>query len=404
LSKEKKSDAEIFATLAEKLGVTVSEIEAEYKKLVEETKKDERFLGLDDAGIAIIARNRFITQKIREARSPAITWEGVVLGIGDLIDSVARQKRATEEAFKADPQGTIAGTVFDDGRGKRQVLSDESGTPLYPFTEINKRFKRAGKPLPDHDWLRTIVGVAAPIKDKKVGMPKPFTMALRGRAAVEPKIVMNKPVRFKGIDKTRPEDAAAGEYRIGWSAYTNFEVATDLKLPPLETVIREAAQSKYVPLGELEEYHLKSRNTPNRWLITEGSVELLVLEPVGVNQNYRMVIYDESLLFKEKEMIRAGVTCWIPSNRGIELDFGRDSRVFVVGKSGQSSTHRDLTTGEIINEPGDVTINVYGIYSPEFFKVKAKPVTEKTFESVLETPEPSSKLPEAVEEEESDEW
>ena len=389
---------EIFKKLAEALGTEVSEIEVDYKKIVEEVKADERFVDTEASTVEQIARNRLIARKRRELSSPAISWEGIVLGVGDLIDTVGRQRSMTEEMFKLNPEKAIKGCAVGEGNRRRMILADEKGVALYPPTENNKKWKRAGKPLPEHSWLRNVFGISVPIdkKTKERGAPRPFNMTLNRQQAVNAKdIVLNKSVKFKGINKTSAEDTALGLYRINASTYTKFEVDETLKIPAIETIISNLNENKFRLLAELDEYHAKNENVIDRWVVTEGTVSVLNLEPNPTTQNLMMILDDESLLFAPKEGSR-GVTCWIPTDRNIEIDFAQDSRVYVVGKTTRGKA-RDPVTGQSTDEPGDIMINVYGIYCPEMFKVKLEPVplTEEALQPV------SEEVPEDFKEEES---
>jgi len=105
-------------------------------------------------------------------------------------------------------------------------------------------------------------------------------------------------------------------------------------------------------------------------------------------------VTDESLLFASTD--RTGVMCWIPTDRNIDTDFGVESRVFLVAKTTRGKA-RDPITGETLDGvPGDVMLNIYGIYAPEMFKVSAGAVPVTAASVVAE--EPSS------EEEETSEW
>lgn len=382
---------ELFQKLSDQLGVSVEQLKEDYKATVEEVKKDERFVGIEEERVHIIARNQFTTKKRRELASPAVTWEGKVAGVGDLVDAVFRQRQLTEAAFKASPEQTKKGWNY----ASRLVLADENGKALYPKTPNNDKWRRTGKPLPDHSWLRNVFGGAAPIdkKTRQAGEPRPFTMTLSGNRAVNAGklIKMNIPTKFKGINKTTDEDNKAGIYRISDSVFTKFEEAPALKLPPTETFLTTLCSSKFISLGELEEYHATAANVPDRWIVTEGTVSVLNLEPNAVTQNLRMVLDDESLLFSPpKEGGRIGVTCWIPTDRNIEIDFAQDSRIYVIGKTTQGKKY-DPITNQKTDEPGDVMINVYGIYCPEMFKVKLEPqkLPETALEVVKETELPS---------------
>ncbi len=369
------SDEELFQKLVEASGETLEQIKADYTKIVEEVKKDERFVNIDETAVNQIAKNRLITTKRREMASPAITWEGIIIGIMDLVDTVATQRRFTEAAFKADPIRAVEGYKYQD----RLILADENGKALYPKTENNDKWKRTGKPLPDHSWLRNLIAVASPIdkKTRQAGVPRIAYMTLSNQKALAPfvkTISMNTPIRFKGINKTTAEHDKAGVYNITDSSFTIFESAPDLKLPPIETILTSACSSLYKTLGELEEYHLKAQSDYSRVVITEGTVSILALEPNAKTGNMRMVLDDESLLFApEKEGRSIGVTCWIPTDRNIVMDFIQDSRVYVVARTSQGKK-TDMITGQKTDELGDVMLNIFGIYCPEMFKVRVSPV------------------------------
>ena len=382
------TDEELFQKLAEQLGVDVTQIQTDYQALIEEVKKDERFTTADENTIKQIAKNRLIARKRREMASPAITWEGIILGVGDLIDGVAKQKQLTEQAFKVDPYKTQEGWMF----GGKLVLSDADGKPLYSKTESNTKWGRTGKPLPDHSWMRNIYGVASPIdkKTRKAGEPRPFGMTLSDKRAIDGKAIkMNVPIRFKGIDKTTADHVKLGVYNITDSTFTEFKLADDLKLPPIETIITTNCKDLFFALGMLEEIHTKSQTDPMRWLITEGTVSLLDMTPNPKTHNLRMVVDDETLLFaKGKEQGPVGVTCWIPTDRNILIDFAQDSRIYILGRTGQGKK-LDPVTRQPTDEPGDVMLNVYGIYCPEMFKVKVtpQPVPETALQPTAEPEE-----------------
>jgi len=59
------------------------------------------------------------------------------------------------------------------------------------------------------------------------------------------------------------------------------------------------------------------------------------------------------------------------------IDFGQESRVFVVGKTSRGKAKDPITGNYLEGVPGDVSINVYGLYAPEIFKVsQATPLSE----------------------------
>jgi hypothetical protein len=418
MSKQVMTNEELFKKLAEDLSDKVEMVEQDYNKIVDEVKADERYVNLKIEEIEQIARNKLITRKRREMNSPSITWEGVVLFKTDLIDGVKKQRLQTFEAYKKDPVKTLneSGWMFGgklvsaklgklDSEGnpvvdsKGNVVEGEEVIPTYPKTDANDKWRRTGKPVPKNSWMRNIVGVASPIdkKTRKPGEPKVFTMTLNDEIAVNPKsIPSNVPVRFKGIDKTNSENQKANEYTIGYSkAYTSFETAPDLKLPPVETIINSVLADKIEVLGQLEEWHVKNYENFGKWLVVEATVSMINVTP-NANKSLFMTLDDESLLFNTNEDGKTStVVSYIPTDRGIEIDFGPDSRIYVFGKTSQSKK-RDAQ-GNKTDEPGPVGLNVYGIYCPEMFKViQDKQLSASSLDSV--------KAEETGETETSEEW
>ena len=376
------SEEEFLKKLAEKLSTTKEEITIEFETLVTEVGNEEAFKGAPAEKIRIMARNRFGPRKMREISSSAIAWEGAIIGAGDLVDTVARQKAATIAAFKADPMKTTKGCIFNE----ILVKSTADGVPIYPDTEGNKKFGRAGRPLPEHSWLRTLLFIARPIdpKTKQAGPAQVATMSLNDVFAINvSKIPMMTQIKFKGINKTNTEDQKSGVYRINHSAFTKFEAAAIKDFPPMEDILPSIA-SHYEQLGALEEWHNKNEQNKVRWVITEGSVTNLSLEPNAKTGNRFMGITDESLMFGGSD--KTSVMCWIPADRNIVIDFGQESRVFVVGKTSRGKAKDPITGNYLEGVPGDVSINVYGLYAPEIFKVsQAMPLTEASVVPQAET-------------------
>ncbi len=399
MSKQIMSNEVLFKKLSEDTGETAELVAQDFQKICEEVKSDSRYINISQADVEQIARNKLIVRKRREMNSPAITWEGEVLLKMDLIDGVKRAKAMSEVAYKKDPVSTQneKGWMYEG----KLVRTDSNGVPLYPKTDANDKWHRSGQPLPEHSWMRTIVGVAAPVDKKthKAGEAKIFTMTLNDTKALPDfvkAIPTNVPIRLKGTDKTTDESRKAGEYNIGASAYTTFELAPDLKLPPTEVIIGSVLANKVVVLGQLEEWHLGNSDKWGTWFVTEGTVSMLAMEP-NKNNSLFMSLDDESLLFVPTEDGKtATVASYIPTDRGIVIDFSQDSRIFVFGRSSQGK--KKDAQGNKTDELGAVGINVYGIYCPEMFKVVQpnKPIPKGALDAVVE-PEPSTEEPPAGE-------
>jgi hypothetical protein len=357
------SEEDFFKKLSERVSTPTEELKTEFEQVLKEVEADSKFTNYNADQKRNIARNKFGLRKTKELSSNAIPWEGIIIGVGDLIDTVAKAKKATDAAFKADPLKAMQGWVYNEVL----VKADKDGKAVWPETDNNKKFGRVGKPLPEHSWLRSLYLIARPIdpKTKQPGPTQVSIMSVNNAPAIDmTKTPLNVPVKFKGINKTNDEDRKIGVYRINHSAFTKFEPITSKDFPPLETLL--PAMDQYQSLGTLDTYHNENEKNPTRWIVTEGSVAMLNLEPNVKTGNMFMILSDESLIFGGSD--KTGVMCWIPSDRNIKMDFGVESRVFVIGKTNRGNA-KDPITGEIQKGvPGDVSLNVYNIYAPEMFK------------------------------------
>ena len=357
---------ELIKELAGKLEVSEEELQKEYNDTVAEVRQDPKFISATPENIATVVRGRFATRKQAELGSDAVSWEGMIIGIGDVIDTVAKQKRFSDLAFKKDPMSTIKGCVY---QGKA-VKTTDNGVPVYPNTPANLKMGRVGKPLPEHSWLRTLYGVGRPIIKGKTTVPQVFILSVNNEAAIAiaTKVPTMKQVKFKAIDKTSADDAKLGQYRANASVFTKFKEEAIENFPGVESVLKEFT-GKYIELGGLESYTDESTEDPARWVVTEGSVKQVFPTPNEKTGNMRLTITDESIMFAGQSV----VTVWVPQNRGITLDFGPESRVFIVGRANRGKK-QDPVTKEKTDEPGDVMLNAFGLYAPELFKISPEVV------------------------------
>ena len=376
MAQKPMSEEEYYAKLSARTGTTEAELREEFSAILAEVEADEKFKAFSTEQKINLAKNRFSTRKIRESAIPnLISWEGVLIGIGDLVDTVSKQRKMSDAAFKADPLKAVQGYIYN----AVQVLTNTEGVALYPKTDTNLKFGRAGKPLPEHSWLRTMYAVARPIdpKTRQAGPAQLTKIMVNNAPAIDvSKTPVMKKVKFKALNKTSENDRLVGEYTANYSVATKFEVA-DFAMPPIEDVLPTLSQ--YVTLGSLDEYHTKNAENPRRLVITEGTVVNMNLEPNATTGNMYIIISDETLLFSGTD--KTGVMNWIPTDRGIVMDFAQDTRVFVVGKTARGKARDPITKETLEGVPGDVMLNVYGLYAPEMYKVPAAevaPVPEKS--------------------------
>jgi len=350
---------EYINKFAEKLSLTVEEVESEFRELYADEVLIHKDLSEDQQEQRALQRLALYYK--RQLMSPAVGFEGFIIGTSDCVDIVARQKREAIELFKADPQ-----TAISEG------VTNEEGIPLDTRKEwgtgrVNNMY---GKPLPENNFLRNVFGIAT--KSKGAELPKFFSMLVSGKQAEDESIPVFKPVRFMAIDKSNPE----GDYKLNASSFTKFIIDEKMQLPKYEELVEQYCGK--VQMNALEGYHSLNKEDFNRICVVEGDVSILNLEPTAFGSRI-MSLEDANASLED--MDTKGVTCWLPER--INIDFAEGSKVLVVGRTGQGKKKDEQ--GNATEEPGDVTLNVFGIYAlPEYkieLPVEIQPITEENLET-----------------------
>ncbi len=358
---------------SEKLGISEEDIKKDYEKLVNNEKEIHSDISEDEQKTHALRRLATIFKK--QLRSPAIGFEGILIGASDLVDTVARHRREAIELYKESPQKAI-----QDG------ITDEEGIPLDTRKEWstgnpNRGF---GKPLPEHNWLRTIFGIV--IKTGIDEEPKFFIMNCSGEVAKNEEIPIFQSIKFRANNRTKEGDTI---YALNSSVFTKFEVDESLNLPKATELLNKYCDNLKINLTDLDSYHDRVKDDYNRLAIIEGDVSILVLEPTSVGSR-RIVIEDETKILEDLES--QGITCWIPPR--INIDFGEQSKVIVLGRTTQGKKLDD--DGNKTDEPGDIMINVFGLYAIPEYKIEPdiKEITEENTETEdttkTETSEPGA--------------
>jgi len=341
---------------SEKLGFSVDEVRKDYEELLTEEKEIHTTLTEEEQKTR--ALQRLSVKYKRLLRSPAIGFEGIVMGLGDVVDTVARIRENAIKMFKENPQQAIANGLTDDEGNPldtRETFSSGKPNPSY------------GKPLPEHNYLRNIFGVCNRIGESE---PKFFTMTINGEVAKTKDIPLFTPVKFRANDKS---EESSSTFTLTHSVFTKFE-KSDINLPSIREIV-----SKFIGitnLADLQQYHTQHKDDYNRIVAIEGDVSMLFLEPTATGSR-RMIIEDGSKLLEDLES--PGITCWIPAE--MDIDFSEGSKVIVVGRTTQGLKRDD--NGQQTEELGDVMLNVYGIYCYPEFKINP-PIKEITQENIPE--------------------
>ncbi|MHA1868700.1 MAG: hypothetical protein ACTSXD_11705 [Candidatus Heimdallarchaeaceae archaeon] len=350
---------------AEKLSISEEEINKDYEKLLVEEREIHQTLSEEDQQKRALQRLAMIFKK--QLRSPAVGFEGMIIAVGDVFDMVKKMRDDAIASYKSNPQKTVEAGI-----------TSEEGVPLDTRQQFGtgRENPNFGKPLPEHNYIRNIFGVA--LKSGIEGeRGKFFSMAITGKLAEDENIPMFKPVKFRAIDRS---EEGATEYTLNASMFTKFEVDENIKMPKLQELLNKFCSNIIVPISELEQYHNANKENFNRLAIVKGDVSTLVLEPTIVG-NRRIILEDEQQTLEDLEA--QGITCWVPPR--IEIDFAEGSKVIVIGRTSQGKA-RDVQ-GNVTDEPGDVMINVFGLYVIPEYKISpnVKEITEEHMTDTLET-------------------
>lgn len=349
---------------SEKLSLTEADIQKEYDVILTEEAKIHPALNEEDRKQRTLQRLAMTYKK--QMRSPAVGFEGMIIAVGDSINTVARLRREAQTLFRNDPQTAVESGVTDsNGNPLDQRKEWKSGQP-------NRGY---GKPLPEFNWLRTIYGIAS--KKNVDEPPRFFTMMMSGDRAIDKNIPIFYPVAFRAIDRTAPEDGAS-QYRLNSSTFTQFDIDETINLPKEMDLINQYCSGMKIELSALIDYHEGVKDDYNRLVIVEGDVTALILEPTSVGSR-RMILDDSNI-----DLESPGTTCWIPEH--ITIDFAEQSKVIVIGRTARGKKLDEQ--GNQTEEPGDVMINVYGLYALPDYKIS--PDIEELVEEI-KSPEPAPK-------------
>ena len=96
-----------FEKWSEKLSIPIGEIQTEYDKLVTNEKEIHKDLTEEEQQTQALKRLALLYKK--QLRSPTIGFEGMVIGVGDLFDTVRKMRETGMDAFR----GGLMATSID---------------------------------------------------------------------------------------------------------------------------------------------------------------------------------------------------------------------------------------------------------------------------------------------------
>lgn len=342
LSKEtKKLLDELAVKCSKKLGVTTESVMKHFQDDLVKVKKQLPSLDarLQEAR-AFVATQSYYKQ---ELRSPSVFFDGVVLGVSEPFDMVAKQRMEARKLFQEDPKKAIV-----DG------YTDADGNPL-DIKELrgdgqpNRNF---GKKLPDTDNLQNIVGICREAETKPWRW---FNMQFNDALAGKVPVPMYTPVKFRANPKQTQNDPND----VGLNPYSRIEFTkVDVKGFDLLATIKEVpgANRVHVELGSLPEWYAPRAGLaiPKRMVLVEADVQHINADPNQKTGN-KMIVLSDTTLPEDHE----GVTAWLPEHLHPLINFGSGSRVMAIGTVQQTN----------FQEREGYLLNLWGIYADPKMKL-----------------------------------
>lgn len=307
---------------------------------------DEIYSGLDKSLPENVRKkfaiNRFTAIYRKILGSDAQVFEGVFIGGTNAFDLVSKRRTEALELFKTNPEKAI-----------REKITDSNGVPLRwakkeDIAKMQKWQKdQLGKPLPEEDIQRTLIGV---VKMGKENESKYIQMRFRARGRnTEVNPPTGIPVKYNGLEtKKSTEDLAyindAGELRF-------TPIGEELKSEQMETLIKGAFKNQIINLSQYEAYCQQHQDW-DRMVVIKATVVEIVPRPVA-SGNQIIRIQDETMQFLDSEgNVIPAMTCWVPEL--IPINFPEQSEIWVFGQNNMTDKGK--------------SISVYGIYVPDAFK------------------------------------
>jgi len=315
----------ILQNIAKKSGTEMGKLREEYNTVLQKVppgdKREEKAL-------------KELNKVFSVGRSPAVSYEGIILGIGQLGDYAKTRIAKAMEAYQNDPQSAISqGMVKLEGD---EVIVLDNRAEFSPG-KPNNNF---GKPL-GHGYNRTCVALV-----KEDGVYQLATVELRGKHATEQLPPLNTLLKFRangGIeDGLRTSESA--------TKWETLEIVEQAKLTEL---LNEKGGDHIVSLGDCMDYH---RSLPegtqeyyNRFVITSGQVAF-TKEPKEGSDTAFMVLDDMT--------VDESVSCFVPAELPLPEDQADITVIAQTGIGKKWDRENKVKTDEEV-----LQMNVLGIIS-----------------------------------------
>lgn len=321
--------------IANKAGKTIAEVQTAYNEALSTLPSN-----LNERQKEKYALKRVNNDLNVNARSSAIAYEGVIVGVGRVRDIMKGIISNALAEYQKDPTGAVnSGLVKFDEQNQKVVVLDNR-------KEINgKTNKNFGKPRPEHRYVRELK-----IAARKPGETK-FTkgkLTLWNQAA-NLSVPFGKLVGFKANGEL--ED---GKYNLRSSVSTQFDIKQELPKEEIVKIIDDAFADDYKELGECLEYHRANADNWDRLVVTEGTVQFIRISN-DPKVNHQIVLNDDSLPQGTRP-----ISVWIPNELGNTIDFGRNSIVTIIAQTGLGKGYDPETKSK--TDEDVLMLNALGVF------------------------------------------
>jgi len=336
MSPETRARINEYAT---KLSVPPQEIEATYQKHINALK--QLYPGKDASFYDNRARFLLYREIKEQLRSPAITFEGVVLGYSSIRDITEPQRRLAMETFRENPE-----------RAMREGLTDANGTPL-----DNRPTLPTGRPNPFYGHPIQSVPIRQSVGVGKIPTETDFKLFVLTQLLDQAKTLppIGKPVRFRALIRGKGDMYELNTSRI--TAYQEHPIPFFKDLHPIDLLRNAPPIFKLQRIADIANWHDANKDNRNRVCIVEGDVITIRREPTAFG-NYIVVIEDESTRGLETE----GLTVWVHEDIKQMLDFGAGSAVTLIGRTVMGPGWNP-DTRRLDPSIQRVMVNAFGIYA-----------------------------------------
>jgi hypothetical protein len=305
---------------SKRIGKKPEDFKKEIDETVEKIKKQRPDLK-DDEIRAEVLKQMFLKHRA-ELRTPAIEYEGFIIGDTGVEDIVERRRKVALEMVSRNPEQAILLKLVNE---KLQPLS------------------KAGRVLPEHLYTRRLFGFC---KTRDEPTYKLFVLVLRDKCpAFKNVIPMFTPLMFRAnINRNQPID---GWLNLTSSITTNFAPVVGKMENIVDLMIKSPI---YVPLEKVEQYHqANSTMFWRRHIITNGSISNInTFTKKDGSQGTLISLWNENI---ENDI--AGFYSGI-----VNCDIGDDVIIF-----GRTSTRTKIPPS-VVNV-SKVNLNILGILTKE---------------------------------------